>query len=188
MIQHSAIIENFLRNPKKTRKDILDIPMKDHLASDNVIYPGIVEPSEIITDELNDSFTQLYGSKFDPVLMFARHSFESMKPPHWAHSDLNMAQYVGLIYLSPVDYPWDGTHCVKHKKSRLEIHPRSQDEIDIVMGDSNDKEKWDITYTCPSRFNRLFVLDARYLHAAAYKFGDRRDNSRLVLSVFFNLR
>lgn len=158
------------------------------MASDNVTYPGIVELPDSIKDDLIDKFEDLYGDSFHPRLMFARHSYEKMSPPHWAHSDLNMAKYVGLIYLSPTDYPWDGTYCLRHKKTGLEVHPRNQKEIDIVIGDSNNKDLWDTIYTCPSRFNRLFVLNARYIHAAAYRYGDSRENSRLVLSVFFDLK
>ena len=187
MIHHSAIVDQFLEQPDSIRKVIIETPMKNHLASDGVTYPGIVELDEPTQWYLAQRFRELYSDRFRAKLMFARHSYETMPPPNWAHSDLNMAQYVGLTYLSPVDYPWDGTHCVRHKKSKISIHPKNQDEIDLVMGDSNNKDKWDIIYTCPSQYNRLFVLNARHLHAAAYKFGTNRTNSRLVLSVFFDL-
>jgi len=59
--------------------------------------------------------------------------------------------------------------------------------MDTLLRDGNDKRKWDITYTCPSRYNRLFILNARYIHAAACKYGTDRMNSRLVMSVFFDL-
>lgn len=187
MIQHSTVFEDFLIDPQAYRDSITTSKMGEHMGSDGVMYPGIVELSEDMQYDLGLHFKRIYGLRFKKKLMFARHSYEKMHPPHWAHSDLNMAQYVALIYLSPVDYPWDGTYCVKHKATGMETHPENQEQIDILMKDSNEKLKWDVTYTCPSKFNRCFVLDARYIHAAAYKFGDERDNSRLVLSVFYDL-
>lgn len=188
MIKHSMVVENFFNDPDFVRDCLIKEPMVDHLASDGVIYPGIVELPSFLEKDLHLKFSVLFGNRFKKKLMFARHSYADMSPPHWAHSDLNMAQYVGIIYMNPIDYTFlDGTHCLRHRKSKLEIHPRNQDEIDLVMGDSNDKSKWEITYTCPAKYNRLFILNARFIHAAAYKYGTNRINSRLVLSVFFDL-
>ena len=182
-----AIIDDFLDEPDSVRKTIIETPMKDHEGPDGVTYPGIVELSEDMQAYLGRQFESLFEKVFQPKLMFARHSYSDMPPPNWAHSDRNLCQYVGLIYLSPIDVDGDGTHLVRHRMTRLETHPQTDDRAKLLMDDSNYRHQWDITMTIPSRYNRLLVLNADYLHAAAKRFGTNRINSRLVLSVFFDL-
>ena len=187
MIRHSMIVDDFYVDPCLVRNHILKTYMQDFInPADNVSYPGIVDIAEALQEDMNQKLNHLYKS-VTINKMFARHSYFKMKPPHWAHSDFNMTQYVCLLYLSPVDYPWDGTHFVKHRETKMELHPTNEDEKYILLDEANYKSNWVITYTCPSRYNRAFIFDARYIHAAAYKFGDTRENSRLVLSTFFNL-
>ena len=187
MIHKLAIIDDFLDSPDSIRKTIIETPMRDHKASDGVTYPGIVELSGDLKKYLANCFASMYQGVFQEQLMFARHSYSSMDPPHWAHSDRNMCRYVGLIYLSPIDYPHDGTHLVMHRETSLEYHPQTESDRFKIMRDSNVRSKWDIVMTVPSRYNRLLVLDAACLHASALSFGTNRINSRLVLSVFFDL-
>lgn len=188
MIRHSAIIDDFLDHPLAVRKAIIETPMKDHLnEADGVVYPGIVEISEDMQQHLNFLYEDLFNAKFIPKLHFARHSYESMAPPNWAHSDFNMCGWIGLLYLSPHDYPWDGTFLLKHKITGLQTHPENDDQMETLLRDSNNKNAWDQVMMFPSRFNRLVILNARYIHAAAYKWGNNRVNSRLVLTTFFDL-
>lgn len=187
MIHKLAIIDDFLDQPDSVRKTIIESPMKDHEGPDGVTYPGIVELSDTLKEYIAKQFASLYRGVFQEKLMFARHSYSNMKPPHWAHSDRNLCQYVGLIYLSAVDWPQDGTYLVRHRGLNLETHPTSEIDAKIIMEDSNKRSKWDITMTVPSRYNRLLVLNADYMHAATESFGTNRVNSRLVLSVFFDL-
>lgn len=182
-----AIIDDFFDHPDSIRKTIIESPMNDEVASDGVSYPGIVKLSDAMQDFISMRFDDLYGKKFESKLMFARHSYSSMSPPNWAHSDLNMCQYIGLIYLSASDYPSNGTSLVRHRSTGLETHPENDDQIRVLKRDSNYRELWDVTHTIPSKYNRLLVLNASNLHAAGQGFGTNRINSRLVLTVFFNL-
>lgn len=187
MEDHSRIVNNFFGEPDAIRKLIMECPMKDHTGSDQVTYPGIVQLPTELHDHIAKRLDAIFKMDTKIKLCFARHSFETMKPPNWAHSDYNMTEYVCLIYLSPHDYPWDGTHFVRHKKTKLEIHPKNQDELDLLLADSNNKQQWDVVYTCPSLYNRAFIFNAKYIHAAAYQWGTSRVNSRLVLTAFFEL-
>lgn len=188
MKQHSMIIDDFLDKPQNTRDLLLEQPMVDYLAEDGVTYPGIIKLPGSVEDEIYFKLNYLFQKRVDrKCTMFARFSFNQMNPPHWAHSDFNMTQFVGLLYLSPADYPNDGTHLVRHKETGMETHPEDDEQKNILLSQTNDRDKWDIVFTCPSRFNRMFILNAHYLHAAATKFGDSKSNSRLVCTTFFNL-
>lgn len=185
MTTQSMVMDNFFNNPNKARQLILNEPMVDYPANDGVTYPGIVVLPKVLEADLNQKFIQIFGNGFSPNLMFARHSYRDMNPPHWAHSDRDMTQMVGLIYLS--HRKTCGTHLVKHKETGMFTHPEDEKGKEILMRDSNDRSKWKITDTFNSKYNRLVVLNAKYLHAAAGQYGNNRANSRLVLSVFFNL-
>lgn len=187
MTHQLAVIDDFFDQPDSIRKTIIETSMGDEVASDGVSYPGIVKMSDAMQAFISGKFDDLYGKKFELKLMFARHSYSDMSPPSWAHSDLNMCQYIGLIYLNPFDYPHDGTHLVRHRSTKLETHPENDEQVEILKSDSNYRSLWDITHTIPSKYNRLLVLNALSLHAAGQGFGTNRINSRLVLTVFFNL-
>lgn len=188
MKYHSLIIDDFLSAPTQARGELLEQDMMDYQASDGVTYPGIVRLPKHMEEEIYLRLNTIFGEQVDPdPLMFARFSLADMKPPHWAHSDRQMTEWVGLLYLSPVDLPHDGTHLVKHKQTGMEKHPTTPDQVHTLMSEANDKSKWDITMTCPSKFNRMFIVSADYLHAAATKFGSRKEDARLVCTTFFKL-
>lgn len=185
---HSKIVDNFFDKPDEVRSMILNSPMGDHTGSDNVKYPGIVPLLDSFWYEMGERLQVAVGQPVDVDLLFARHSMEEMDPPNWAHSDMNMTDYVCLIYMNPQYYPWDGTHFLKHRKTGMETHPENDEQVSILLNESNKRENWDVTHTCYNRYNRAFIFDARYIHAAACKYGSDRMNSRLVLSVFFKLK
>jgi len=188
MIHHSTILDDFFDDPNKVRDQLLKQELIDYKASDGVIYPGIIRLPFDIEQEIMKKVRFFFGA--DPLpektTMFARFSTEEMSPPHWAHSDYNMTHQIGICYLSPVDHDWDGTHLLRNKETNLEIHPETDEQAEIIKKQANDKDKWDIIYTCPSRFNRMLFLDGALLHAAAGQFGKSKEEARLVVTVFFS--
>lgn len=161
--------------------------MVDYEASDKVTYPGIVHIPKNFQEEIILKFKIIYGEAFKPLMVFGRYSLSSMSPPHWAHSDRNMCQYVGLIYLSRPMPDNSGTYLVRHRFFNFEKHPRTEGEKEILLRESNDKGQWDRVFYCKPVFNRLFVVNADYLHAAGESFGTSQMDGRFVVSVFFNL-
>lgn len=185
MKPHSLIFDDFFKNPEEVRKLCDQMPTMDYKASDDVTYPGIIELPKKVRAEVEDNFKQVYGKMFNPQLMFGRYSMTHMDPPNWAHSDGNMAQMLGLIYLSKDDGK-HGTYMLKHI-SGFEHHPRTEKQKEFLLRDSNERAAWTETYYCPSRYNRLFILSADYIHAAGKSYGEMQNDSRLVISVFFNV-
>lgn len=187
MITHSMILDDFFNAPDAVREVLIAQEMVDYSASDGVIYPGIVDTKMLLEEDIFKKLNQIYDDRVSNLTTFARFSFDHMKPPHWAHSDLNMTQYVGLIYLNPNPPAADGTHCVQHLETGLETHPETEEQMEILLKEGNEKDKWVKTYTCSAKYNRMFILNARYLHAAATKYGKTKEDARLVLTAFFNL-
>lgn len=186
---YSLIIDNFFTNPEQLRKQCDELPMTDHLASDGVVYPGIVEFTEDIKFEIENTFREIYDDKFDPQLTFGRYSIDGMKQPHWAHSDGNMAEFLGIIYLFKVPLTNShGTYILKHIEEEFELHPRTEHQKHLLLSQTNDRDKWEKTYYCPAKYNRLFILNSDYIHAPGDKFGSDRVNGRFIISTFFNLK
>lgn len=189
---HSQVFDDFFDDPDKVRKMIEAEPMGDEIAPDGVVYPGIVKiPAELsieIKERLCSALKKDYED-IDAKMMFARYSFSDMQPPHWAHSDKEMADFVALIYLSPkADEMKDGTLLLRHKVYDLELHPEEGGMRDILIKHANTLDMWEETFYFPARYNRIAVINTEYIHAAASRFGFNKDEARLVITVFFNLK
>lgn len=188
MNQHSMIIDDFFDHPYRTREMLLECEIIDHKADDGVTYPGIIKLPEVLDYDIQRKLNYLFQNRLESALNFARYSMSTMTPPNWAHSDYNMTQFVGLIYMNPNPRPDDGTWLVKHKLAQFETHPATDEQKEILLRDSNDKHLWSKTFFCPAKFNRIFIINAEYLHAAGPSYGTNRDNSRLVVTSFFTLK
>lgn len=189
MKYHSQIYDDFFDYPLRVKRACDQVPMMDYPASDGVTYPGIIELPERVKNEVHNKLTFLFGHKFSPQLTFGRYSLNEMQPPNWAHSDGNMAQYLALVYLSDTrgdKSQISGTYFLTHEMG-FEMHPRTNREKDVLLHDSNNRAVWQKTYYCPSKFNRLFVLSADYIHAAGQSYGTDQLSGRFVISCFFNL-
>jgi hypothetical protein len=188
MKNHSLIVDDFFINPKRVKELIDQEDIQDYKFSDGVVYPGIIKLPTTVHDELYVNMQAVFGPRFKEVLSFARYSFEHTKPPHWAHSDGNIAQFIGLIYLNEdKNAQLYGTCTLRHNKYGFETHPKNDFEKDILLKQANSRSEWKITFKCPAKFNRLFCLSADLIHAAMGQYGKTKADGRLVLSVFFNL-
>jgi len=182
------IFDDFFEDPVRVRALINESEMRDRKYSDGVVYPNITELPESVKDELYASLTNLVG-EIDPVLEFARYSFDNIRPPHWAHSDREIAGYLALIYLTPdKEAEKFGTCTLKHRALGFEIHPETETQKDILLSHANSRNDWDVMFSCPAKFNRLLILNAELIHASLGEFGKDKTDGRLVISSFFNLR
>lgn len=189
MRYHSQVLDNFFKDPHRVRELIKNAEMKNELGPDGVTYPGIVKLPEEVVLELKSNLLMYFGDNIEFHMAFARYSFQLMDPPHWAHSDQDLADFVGLIYLNPTDTAEEsgGTYLLKHKKFGFEI-AQTVEQKKILLQEANDRHNWNETFYMPARFNRISILNSQYIHAAANKYGDDKDNARLVVSVFFSLK
>lgn len=153
---------------------------------DGVTYPNIAMLPDSVGFEIEEKLRTIFGPTYKTVLTFARYSLANGTPPHWAHSDFNIAQFLGLIYLNEGKHG-HGTVTLKHRELGFERHPESELEKEVLLSHANKKDEWDVNFYCPAKFNRLFILDAALIHAAMSGYGDNRQDGRLVVSVFFNV-
>lgn len=182
------VFDDFFDDPIRAKALIDMEEMTDELYSDGVVYPNIIRLPDSVRDEIGQKMQFAVGPGFREVLSFGRYSFIHTNPPHWAHSDYNIAQYLALIYLSHAPNPgWPGTVLLKHRVLGFESHPDNELRKDILLNEANSKDQWQVMFECPSKFNRAFLLNAAIIHAAGPAYGLTKTDGRLVISVFFNL-
>lgn len=186
MRTHSLIYDDFFGEPKRTRALIHRQDVRDILYNDGVTYPNIAQLPESVELEIEEKLRGIFGPTFSKAISFARYSFENVTPPHWAHSDFNIAQFLGMIYLNE-DREDHGTVTLKHRELGFERHPESEFEKSVLLAHANKHDEWEVTFNCPAKFNRLFILDAAMIHAAMSGYGSAKEDGRLVVSVFFNV-
>lgn len=188
MKNHSMVFDDFFKDPNETKKQINAAPMADEKYKDGVTYPNITRLPADVVAEIATNMKTLVGPAFTPVLSFARYSFKDTNPPHWAHSDREIAQFLALIYMNPdPEAEKSGTVCLRHKERGFEYHPESIEDQKILLEHANEFEAWDMTFACPAKYNRCLILNADLIHAAMGEYGSTREDGRLVISVFFNL-
>lgn len=185
MINHSMIFDNFFEDPIRAKALINRAEVKDVKYEDGVVYPNIAMLPESVHREIIENLERVFGPIKEKI-SFARYSFADTNPPHWAHSDREIAQFLALIYLSE-DKGQYGTSVVRHRELDFETHPTDDFRRQTLLGHANKRDEWEITFTCPSKFNRLFVLNADLIHASMGEYGKDRNDGRLVISVFFDL-
>ncbi len=188
LTNHSLVVDNFFEYPKYI-KDIIDgEKMSDQLYMDGVTYPHIVAMPKTVFTEVDTNLKKLFGPSINYAVSFARYTFENTNPPHWAHSDRNIAEFLCLIYLNDNKVAERfGTHTLRHKATGLENHPRNDNEKALLLREANDKDAWEITYTCPAKYNRAFILNTDLIHAAHGGYGSNQMDGRLVATVFFDV-
>lgn len=185
MKNHSMIFDEFFADPKRAKALINQQELKDVRYTDGVVYPNIAILPDSVTAEIRRNLESICGP-IKEVVSFARYSFAETKPPHWAHSDGDIAQFLALIYLNE-DRDYAGTVCLRHKELGMETHPTSEFQKNILLGHANRRDEWEVVFECPARWNRLFILNANLIHAAQGQYGETKNDGRLVVSVFFNL-
>lgn len=187
MISHSMILEEFFEEPEDVKAELDSIEMTDHVASDGVTYPGIIDLEDTVLAHLIHAKLQTIFSTFKPVHTFARYSYRDMTPPNWAHSDRDMTQMLALIYLNK-DNGAPATFTLEHIDAGFNKTPQDEYNRKLLLRDSNDLDKWRIVDEFKGYFNRCVVLNADYIHAASPSFGNSKENARCVLTCFFNIK
>lgn len=180
------IFDDFFEDPKRAKALINMEEMRDIKYDDGVVYPHIAMLPQSVAEEMRANMQKIFGLGYQEVLSFARYSFAESNPPHWAHSDGNIAQFLALIYLNE-ERDYAGTACLRHKELGMEEHPQTEFQKSILLGHANRRDEWEVIFECPARWNRLFVLNANLIHAAMGQYGETKEDGRLVISVFFNL-
>ena len=192
------VIDDFLANPNVARDAALRLsydPAKKHGN-----YPGTLSDRPLPIKGLEDRISAIAGTPLVPAPGtthgHCRLTLAGDRGDTGVHID--PAAYSGILFLSKPEHCRGGTDFFTHKRTGLDRIPRDMPGIrsagysdinrlieDVVNRDTNRRSAWDKSFTLPMRYNRLILFNPWLFHDAARAFGDRPDNARLVMLMFF---
>lgn len=185
---NSLILDDFFFRPLALRAWALRQEFKDTEAPDGVIYPGIArDVPKSFLEESKRKFAHIMGSGIEVKLAGFRLSLCDVDPPHWAHTDSIMSQYLAITYLSLPEHCVGGTALVRHING-MEVNPRNAEEEAVWKRDTNELSKWLVTSSAGMAFNRCYVVPCHLFHAALPRggFGSTSADGRLTFLEFFD--
>lgn len=181
------IIDNFLSDFERLRIYSLVCEFTDQKSPvDGVIYPLICMdiPVDIEAAILNRLELAL-GRPAENPFMFMRQSPKGTPVPHEVHSDKSMGKFSLMLYIQ--NHPDGGTSFLHHKESGIAFNPKSQELVDIVVADQNNRDAWVIDEKAQMVENRGVLFEADRLHRAEPPGGfGEGEEARVVLTCFFS--
>jgi hypothetical protein len=185
-----VIVDGFLPIYKEFREYCDTLEYGDVTSPiDSVVYPGIsLAIPEHIKDEIIESLLDVEDCDITVRAMFLRLTLLGMIYPHQAHTDSSMGDCSLMLYLNRQEHCQGGTSLVTHVETGMYANPRTKGEEDIWRRDTNNPDKWQVTYLAEMQPNRAFMFDARLMHRAEPigGFGSSAKDGRLVLTCFYD--
>lgn len=186
MTLYQLTLDSVLDDPWALRDHAVSLPYAGERGPDGVVYPNI---SGAVPERTKEEVAGVLSSVFGPidtVLTFFRLSLAEDHPPHWAHTDAIISDYLALLYLSLPRDCTGGTSIVEHING-MRLHPKDDAEVALWRRDTNRRSAWREVVSTPMRFNRMLVLPTNVYHAATpHGFGTSARDGRLVLITFFS--
>lgn len=168
------IFNDVIENAQAYRQDMLQLPFETiDLGAKQ--FHGIARcDGTELTQKITSTFPQLR-----PTLTFARQSPYKQREPHFIHTDVDMGDWTGILYLNPYPLCNDGTDFWKHLETGDIGSLGYQDE---VLWNHHKWAKWQ---HAPAEFNRLVLFPAHLYHSRAiYENYGKGDTARLVQVIF----
>jgi len=161
---------------------------------DGVTYPDLcVDIPQWIHIAIRAEIANAMGIDYRDVnihLQFMRLTTEATpKAPHGAHNDAIHGSHSAFFYINEKpDEVMAGTSLLSHKITGMTHQPRTVEEWDLWMRDTNDYDKWKIDEMSFWEPNRMAIYDADRMHRAEPPggWGSNETDGRLVLITFFS--
>ena len=119
-----------------------------------------------------------------PALTFFRKSPFGQEEPNYIHTDIDMGDMTGILYLNEDPPEKDGTCFWTHRQTgtigSVVPHERSAEGMSA--------DGWDLRLHVPARFNRLLIFPSALFHSRAlYENWSKAGEDRLTQVSFLNL-
>lgn len=176
-----AVIDNVLPNIDAYRRAVLASPFQSIEIGPDTFHGIALDGTYILPMWIAQRFPQL-----TPMLSFVRRSPEGQVEPNFIHSDRDMGDWTGILYLNPTPAPCDGTTFWRHTETGGIGKRQNMDDQGVVeANDLRETNKWEPWHTVDAVFNRLLLFPASYFHsrAIAENYG-HGDDARLIQVVF----
>jgi hypothetical protein len=192
------VIDDFLEDPDGLRimAEKCDFPHLDK----PTYFPGRNSQQHVPITGLEEHISNILHEPLEPIPGSSHHkfrlAFEGDKGLDGVHVD--EAHWTGILYLSKPEHCKGGTDLFRHIRTNTDHAPINKAELDamgyetsekifseLLMDDTNDLSKWELTTSIPMRYNRLVLIRPWQWHDAGAGFGDSLENGRLVYLMSF---
>lgn len=198
-----TVLDNFFDDPDKVRRWALQ---QEYLPDPEGRWPGLRSKQIYELDEpffqntCRKFFSQFYEiSKEKEIQWVVSMNFQIVHEGYdsgWIHSDEEVAQITGIIYLTPNSNLNGGTSIYREKSNLLQhVHRNNQHKEDSYLNKMSIEDakqykeehnaQYEETIRVSNVYNRLIAFDSHLHHAAQDFFGEGQD-SRLTLVFFVN--
>lgn len=200
MIANLTIVDDFFPDPQVVREMALSHDFTQEPEHDGHKYPGFAPvKDDRFLRYLEGLLLQSTGTEFSIRMAHFAAGTADHRTVQWIHADNGCAKFAGVVYL--FDEPGCGTafwqsadtkaHGLKDHLEWLKIPDKGWVEniaYDIQEA-GKSQDHWTRTDYADSRFNRLIVYPTDRFHSRwpEHGFGDKPENCRLTLAIFFDL-
>jgi len=175
------VVDDFFQNPNAVR----EFALKQKFSENPEYHKGSRTEEQFFVPGTKEAFERIMGIKireWESHGMCGRFQYCTAQDSLVYHCD--QQTWAAMIYLTP-DAPYEcGTNLYAGKNGiRNGRHPDSGTCFD---GGFFDSTKFKLVDSIGNVFNRLFIFDARCIHAASLYFGQTMTDSRLFQIFFFD--
>jgi len=168
------VFDDVLLDPLGYRAAVLAQPFGDVPAGDQVFHG--------ISPCAHSSVPELIARELMPgartTLTFFRQSPEGQQEPNFIHSDREMGDWTGILYLAPTPPAGDGTSFWRHRATGAMCG-------DFDEAAARDLTQWERWHHVEATFNRLLIFQSDYFHSRGLEqnYG-QGDDARLIQVLF----
>jgi tetratricopeptide (TPR) repeat protein len=176
------VVDDFYVEPDKVREFALGVEYDDDLQW----YKGSRSKEQFNFPGIKEAFEKVMGIKLKPFeshAMCGRFQLLTAKDNLVYHVDSQ--KWAAMIYLTPHAPTQTGTVLLKSLITGAR-HSDDPSFENTFQGGFYDKTKFEIVDQVGNVYNRLIIMDARCIHAAAQYFGQSKDDCRLTHLFFFD--
>lgn len=175
------VVDNFYANPYAVR----EFALQQEFSEDLNYYKGSRSIEQYFVPGTKEAFERIMGitiREWETHGMCGRFQYCTSQDDLVYHYDGQT--WAAMIYLTPNAPYCSGTSLYAGKNgARRETDPNCDE---CFSGGFYDGTKFDLVDSIGNIFNRLFIFDAKNIHAASQYFGQTKEDSRLFHIFFFD--
>lgn len=175
------VYDDVLPDPAEYRRAVLASPFQSI-----TIGPAVFHGIGLFKDLAFPTWLAQRYPTLQPTLTFCRQSPAGQAEPNFIHTDMDMGDWTGILYLTPEPPAEDGTTFWRHRETGAVASAVTYDEARLQeCFEWRDLSKWEPWARVPAKFNRCVVFPGRLFHSRSIpeNFG-AADGARLIQVVF----
>lgn len=177
------VFDDVLVAPFDYRAACLAMPRRSHELAPDVVFHGIAQaPDRQLSDWIEARFPQL-----EATMSVTRLAPLGQREPNAIHTDCDLGQWTGILYLNPDPPEGDGTTFYRERATGAEVSTAATLDERLDEGFRwRNADLWEPTQTVAAQFGRLVLFPSAAFHSRAIfdNYGADTTSARLVQIVF----